>query len=175
MKHAHEQSGDVFRNIFLSFRSWCILFFSLMMNSSLILECSLENDSYPKAMTREYKGKFVSKCHFCDLNVLCFQISDLGTLGPFRSRSRQPASSKATLCPAFMNDLPRSTALTELIICSHVVHTAVSFYWILITKNKTPFFLPAHTVISNFNLNKSQYSLQNDITQKPDWAYDLNP
>lgn len=73
----------------LSFYSLSILFPIFVTNMSIIWNHGLENDSYPKAATTEDKGKFVSKCHFCDLNPVCRQISSLGTLGPFRSDSQK--------------------------------------------------------------------------------------
>jgi hypothetical protein len=78
-----------------------------------MLKCCLENDSYPKAVTTENKGKFVSKCHFCDLNPLCFQISILGTLGLFRSSSQKSVFEKASLCSTFMNYMPGNITFSE--------------------------------------------------------------
>lgn len=104
----------------------CRFCFPLWMNTSIILECSCKNDSYPKAMTRAYKGKFVSKCHF--------QISSLGTLGPFKFSSQKSVSSKAALSSAVMNELPSNIIFTQVISHVHGVQTAVSFYGMLLIK-----------------------------------------
>lgn len=82
------------------------------------------------------------KMPFCDLNPLCFQISNLETLVPFRFGSQQSVSSKAALCSAFMNYLPSKITFFQFISHIHIVQTSISFYRILLINSKMQFFLP---------------------------------